>query len=195
MSTESADGHYADGQVIDYTSFDPAGYSAGQVVRYAGESEQDNPADLLVYIRARSGGRPFPVRESQLRARQPGPASGPGGAAAGPDDYPREKLGLLACSAGELWDSTGGQDPYDVLSALQREALDLAAAVHRAELDRYPPQKAGLLVRSAGELWDSTGGQDRYRVLAALQREALDLAADLYRAELSRNMGDGEDQP
>ncbi|HSR83480.1 MAG TPA: hypothetical protein VLM11_04795 [Streptosporangiaceae bacterium] len=58
---------YADGQVIEYTSFDPSGYSVGQVVRYAGE--QDNPADQRVYIRARSGGDPFAVRESQLRIR------------------------------------------------------------------------------------------------------------------------------
>lgn len=195
MSIEPAAGHYADGQIIEYTSFDPSGYTAGQVVRYADETEQDNAADLLVYIRARSGGRPFPVRESQLRARQPAPASGPGGAVDGPDDYPREKLGQLAGSAGKLWDSTGGQDPHDVLSALQREALDLAAAVHRATLGRYPPERTVLLARSAGELWDSTGGQDRYRVLAPPEREALDLAAALYRAELRRNMGDGEDQP
>lgn len=60
---------YAAGQVIEYTSFDPSGYSVGQVVRYVGKAEQDNPADLLVYIRARSGGSPFRVRESQLRVR------------------------------------------------------------------------------------------------------------------------------
>jgi hypothetical protein len=51
-------------------------------------------------------------------------------------DYPAETLDLLVRSAGELWDSTGGEDPHDVLSAPQREALDLAAVLHRAELDR-----------------------------------------------------------
>jgi hypothetical protein len=59
---------YRDGQVIEYTSFDPSGYSVGQVVKYADDADQDNPADLLVLIRTRVGGRPFPVRESQLRA-------------------------------------------------------------------------------------------------------------------------------
>lgn len=67
--TERSTGSYADGQVIEYTSFDPSGYSAGQVVGYAGKAEHDDPADPLVYIRARSGSKPFPVRESQLRAR------------------------------------------------------------------------------------------------------------------------------
>jgi hypothetical protein len=67
---EVPSGRYADGQVIEYTSFELSGYSVGQVVRYADESEQDNVADLLVYIRARSGARPFPVRESQIRPHQ-----------------------------------------------------------------------------------------------------------------------------
>jgi hypothetical protein len=57
---------YANGQAIEYTSFAASGYSAGTVVRYADEAEQDNPGDLLVYIRA-SSGKPFPMRESQLR--------------------------------------------------------------------------------------------------------------------------------
>jgi len=72
MSTERVTSRYADGQIIEYTSFGLSGYSVGQVVRYADETEQDNAADLLVYIRARSGGTPFPVRESQLRGRMPG---------------------------------------------------------------------------------------------------------------------------
>ena len=71
MSTEHATRRYADGQIIEYTSFELPEYSVGQVVRYADETEQDNAADLLVYIRARSGDKPFPVRESQLRAREP----------------------------------------------------------------------------------------------------------------------------
>jgi hypothetical protein len=47
--------------------------------------------------------------------------------------FPLERLEVLARAAGELWDSTGGADPYDVLSAAQREVLDLAAALHRGE--------------------------------------------------------------
>jgi hypothetical protein len=98
-------GAYAPGEIIRYTSFDPSGYSIGQVVRYAPDGEQTRicpncseltlpgdgqedslgrcqrcqayvrfPAlDPLVYIRTRSGGRPFQVRESQLR-RHRGPA-------------------------------------------------------------------------------------------------------------------------
>ena len=94
---------YRDGEIIEYTSFDPAGWSIGQVVRYAPASEQTRtcpncdqlavpgegdegslrqcprcralcqfPAlNPLVYIRTRSGGKPFPVRETQLR-RRPG---------------------------------------------------------------------------------------------------------------------------
>jgi hypothetical protein len=62
---------YADGEIVEYTSFGPHGYSIGQVVRYAGDTEQDDLADLLVYIRTKSGGAPFPVRETQLRHRTP----------------------------------------------------------------------------------------------------------------------------
>jgi hypothetical protein len=78
MSTERTTRRYADGQIIEYTSFGLSGYSVGQVVRYADQAEQDNTADLLVYIRARSGDRPFPVRESQLRAREPSSRPTPG---------------------------------------------------------------------------------------------------------------------
>jgi hypothetical protein len=60
---------YADGQIIEYTSFAKGGYSVCQVVRYAAPYEQDHPANLLVYIRTRSGDKPFRVRESQLRVR------------------------------------------------------------------------------------------------------------------------------
>jgi hypothetical protein len=110
-----------------------------------------------------------------------------------PGDYPPQKLGPLIRSAAKLWDSTSGQDPHDVLSAPQREALDLAAAVNRADLNRYPMTKVDLLIRSAGELWDSTSGQDPHHVLPAPERESLDLAAALYRAQLSREMGDSDD--
>jgi len=52
------------------------------------------------------------------------------------DQFTAAMLDRLIRSAGELWDSTGGQDPYDVLSAAQREALDFAAAVYRAAMNR-----------------------------------------------------------
>jgi hypothetical protein len=41
-------------------------------------------------------------------------------------------LDLLVRAAGELWDSTGGHDPYDVLSRRRRNVLDRAAALYRA---------------------------------------------------------------
>lgn len=92
---------YTDGQVIEYTSFDPSGWTVAQVVRYAPDDEQTRPCpncgrqvipgpandagisecpeclayfrfpplNPLVYVRTRSGGKPFTVRESQLRLR------------------------------------------------------------------------------------------------------------------------------
>jgi len=57
-----------------------------------------------------------------------------GGRLAG--EFTAAMLDRLIRSAGELWHSTGGHDPHDVLSAVQREALDLAAAVYRAALNR-----------------------------------------------------------
>ena len=50
-------------------------------------------------------------------------------------EFAPDMLDRLIRSAGELWNSTSGQDPHDVLSAAQREALDLAAAVYRGCLD------------------------------------------------------------
>jgi hypothetical protein len=122
-----------------------------------------------------------------------------------PGDQPRnynylpEELDLLIRSAGEQWDRTGRQDPHDVLSALEREALDLAAAAYRAELDRYPAEKLDLLIRSAGELWDSTDGEGPHHCPSCRQplptagRKALDRAAALFRYELNRDMGYEDD--
>jgi len=42
--------------------------------------------------------------------------------------WPAEDLLILARAAGELWASTGRDDPYDVLSERQRQLLDRAAA-------------------------------------------------------------------
>ena len=104
MSTERVTGRFGDGQIIEYTSFGLSRYSVGQVVRYADETEQNNPADLLVYIRARSGGSPFPVRESQLRGRMPeAEARTPGEAdRAGADDGSGASLEVLTADAGQL---------------------------------------------------------------------------------------------
>jgi hypothetical protein len=51
-------------------------------------------------------------------------------------EYPPDMLDLLTRSAGELWNSTGGEDPNDVLSTAQRRALDLAAALYRTAINR-----------------------------------------------------------
>jgi len=48
------------------------------------------------------------------------------------DAHTVARMDRLAAAAGELWNSTGGHDPHDVLSAAQREALDMAAAMYRA---------------------------------------------------------------
>lgn len=69
---------YVEGQIIEYTSFAPSGYSTGQVTGYAAGDDQQRlclihgyePDDPFVYIRARSGSKPFPVRESQLRPKE-----------------------------------------------------------------------------------------------------------------------------
>lgn len=58
---------YAGGQVIEYARSAGDGYPVCQVVRYGTLGEQDDPADPLVYIRTRTGEKPFPVRESRLR--------------------------------------------------------------------------------------------------------------------------------
>lgn len=60
---------YREGEVIEYMSFANSGYTVGQVMRYAPAAEQDSPADPRVYIRTRSGSKPFPVRESQIRPK------------------------------------------------------------------------------------------------------------------------------
>jgi len=41
-------------------------------------------------------------------------------------------LRTLVSAAGDLWNSTSGRDPYDVLSVRQREALDLAGEITSA---------------------------------------------------------------
>jgi hypothetical protein len=53
-----------------------------------------------------------------------------------PGEFTQDMLGTLITAAGQLWHSTRGHDPYGVLSALQRKALDLAAAPYRSRPDR-----------------------------------------------------------
>ncbi len=57
---------YAEGEIVEYASFDQSGYTLGQVARYA--DVQDDPDDLLVHVHSHSGSVPGPVRESQLRS-------------------------------------------------------------------------------------------------------------------------------
>lgn len=50
-------------------------------------------------------------------------------------DFPVAMLEVVVRAAGLLWQATGGHDPYDVLSGIQRERLNLAAAIYRAGQD------------------------------------------------------------
>jgi hypothetical protein len=62
-----------------------------------------------------------------------GPAEGrpaPGPAV----EFPPEMIDTLITAAGKLRRSAGGRDADDMLTARQREALDLAAAAHLARL-------------------------------------------------------------
>lgn len=62
---------YEAGQIIEYTSFAPSGWSPAEVDRYAPDTEQNDPADPLVYVRTVNPPRckPFPLRESQIRLK------------------------------------------------------------------------------------------------------------------------------
>jgi hypothetical protein len=66
------------------------------------------------------------MRETAEKARAAATAPDPD-----PSDlrsWPMEDLLILARATGQLWDSTGRGDPYDVLSDRQRQLMDLAAA-------------------------------------------------------------------
>jgi hypothetical protein len=78
------------------------------------------------------------LRLHDLIDAQPLPAAGMasewgGGLSA---DLTSAELDLLVRSAGELWNSTGGHDPHDVLSRRQHHILDRAAGLYRADVDR-----------------------------------------------------------
>jgi hypothetical protein len=81
------------------------------------------------------------------------------------DEFTPDMLDRLIRSAGELWHSTSGEDPHDVLSAAQREALDLAAAMYRAELNREmgAGQNRPVCPTCGTDRWDFTGVGDRAR--------------------------------
>jgi hypothetical protein len=55
-------------------------------------------------------------------------------AAAEPQSLDPDLLPDLIMAAGELWHSTDGADPHDVLSVKQRAALDQAAALFTARV-------------------------------------------------------------
>lgn len=95
---------------------------------------------------------------------------------------------LLGVYAGaELWDSTAGHDPYDVLSDRQHELLNRAADAMPGDDDEGDDKIAALRIwhtatlvitlRAAGILWQSTAGADPYDVLSSIQRARLDRAA------------------
>lgn len=47
--------------------------------------------------------------------------------------FSSEELRMLVRAAGELWESTDGDDPYDVLSKAQKAILDRAASYYAAD--------------------------------------------------------------
>jgi hypothetical protein len=101
-----------------------------------------------------------------------------------PDDI---LLGVYA--AAELWHSTSGSDPLDVLNDDQRELLDAGADVLAGEYydvdpDRkadpfraWSPRSLAFTLRAGGILWQSTGRDDPYDVLSTVQEGRLDRAA------------------
>jgi hypothetical protein len=120
-----------------------------------------------------------------LRAALPVSEFGPHDARGwSPDD-----LLLGVYTAAELWHSTSGSDPYDVLSDRQRELLDRAAGVLAEEYCNVDPDRktdpfrawdtSALLVtlRAGGVLWESTGRDDPNDVLSTVQKGRLDRAA------------------
>jgi hypothetical protein len=96
---------------------------------------------------------------------------------------------LLGVYAGaELWDSTAGHDPDDVLNDRQAVLLNRAADLLFGAGQVYSDDKVAPLytwdtatlvstLRAAGILWQSTAGADPYDVLSSVQRARLDRAA------------------
>ena len=170
---------YHDGQIIEYTSFDRSGYSVGQVVvSYAGEAAPDR----LVIIRAKSGGKPFAVRESQLREHREHSATGVCTLA---PDRPHADVGVCtACVEQGLFRSAvlaaagltddlddGGDDVTDALAA--PELLD-DSREHcpscGAELAGWHDDRSALCEPCQDELipWKMTP-RTREVILAALE--------------------------
>lgn len=70
-------------------------------------------------------------------------------------------LETLARSAADPWRSTDGADPYDVLSGVQRRALDRAVRLRRlddGDFDDDPAEEAAALAAEAG-LADETAAE------------------------------------
>jgi hypothetical protein len=112
-------------------------------------------------------------------------------AAYGPHDirsWTADDILLGVYAAGELWHSTNGDDPTDVLNDQQRELLDKAAGVlseedYDVDLDRktdpfrtWSPRSLARTLRAGGILWQSTGQDDPYDVLSTIQKGRLDRA-------------------
>jgi hypothetical protein len=78
------------------------------------------PLLITIAVTAASAGALAIVRRhnENVRRREYGP------------HFPPEMADTLVSAAGELWASTNGDDPYDVLSAIQRAALDRAATAY-----------------------------------------------------------------
>lgn len=133
--------------VTDTHEHQPAsrpGQLDGDLAKLANQVWEDSDSSILIRVCIHEFSDPGQVEDlfvilnrNDLIEAQSLPAAGretawDGGPAR---EYPPDMLDLLIRSAGELWNSTGGQDPHDVLSAREREALDLAAAVYRAALN------------------------------------------------------------
>ena len=159
---------YADGEVIEYTSFAESGWTVGQVVSYSPDYRANPP----VYIRTKSGGKPFTVRESQLRKHEPERREA---------DAARDHLRrcsdpfcaacLAQIAANEADD--GGDDVTDALAGDELMAWRMTPRTQQVILaalevaSRLPAQRAecervAAIVRSAGGIHCPDCGPDRY---------------------------------
>jgi len=112
------------------------------------------------------------------RVRVPAAVSGPPGRRDPADlrSWPLEDLLVLARAAGQLWDSTGRDDQYDVLSDRQRALFDRAAASYliaeqggldAAEYLRLAgdrPFESGDLVEYVSRAWTAQGATRGQRI-------------------------------
>jgi hypothetical protein len=120
----------------------PPGHKAmaAELALLADKTWEDSESSMLVRLLLHEFSDPGEIQDvlvilnrNDLVEAQSLPAVGRESAWGGGQAYPPDVLDLLISAAGELWDSTGGHDPHDVLSEAQRKALDLAAELHQAE--------------------------------------------------------------